>query len=101
MGGVGVEEHTWGAHTHEMCTHTWGLLHRVGVSLTHCAQSRRVCSVHTWGVRGKICKPTSLCALAAAHKHKMHIAHKKLKQYFGMNNFKCNVMQYRAEWIEI
>ena len=32
MGGVGVEEHTWGAHTHEMCTtHTWGLLHRVSL----------------------------------------------------------------------
>ena len=82
MGGGGVEEHTCGgAHLHEMCTtHTWGLLHRVGVSLIHCAQSRRVCSVHTWGVRGKICKPTSQCALAAAHKHKMHIAHKKLKK---------------------
>ena len=31
VGGVGVEEHTWGAHTHKMCMHTWGLLHRPGV----------------------------------------------------------------------
>ena len=85
LGWIGWEEwelrSTHGVHIHTRCARTRGVCCREWGC--HCAQSR---SVHTWGVRGKICKPNLPICIGSSTK--IHIAHNKLKYIYsvcGMN----------------